>query len=44
MGTSSEMYTGDQAELEAVISKCRVVSFRHIEALGQPTKICGIGT
>lgn len=36
------MNTGDQAEEEAVVSKCSVVSCRHIKALGQPTKICGI--
>lgn len=38
------MNTGDQAEQEAVVSKCSVVNLRQIEALGQPTKICGIET
>lgn len=38
------MNSGDEAEQEAVVSNCSVLSFRQTEALGQPAKIRGIET
>lgn len=39
-GSSAEINTGSQAEQE--VSNCSIGSFKQIEALGQPTKMCAI--